>query len=265
VALVGRVVALPAPAPAGVEAVTVASCGIAQWRVRSVRSEVSVWPFKFVDSVSFWVFPRIPGDWKCCALIGRDAVPDQIPGIMFILFTVIPTGTQLGLADCENIRPTAYPKRRRGVSCVPGISYEAGTAKIYHWRFARVTYFERCFSWNVKPKSGLIAVDPRSVDRKLRDAKAHLPRVFLTRRRRDSGRGERRRGVIDHGGHGERHSVARFRVHLPFPSCKLRVAAESRDGVASTKTKTYLLIPKLCVSSRDSYQRSDTVPINGFG
>ena len=61
---------------------------------------------------------------------------------------------------------------------------EAGTAKIYHWRVARETYFERCFPWNLMPKSGLIAVDPSSVDRKLRDAKSHLPRVFLTRRRR---------------------------------------------------------------------------------
>jgi len=117
------------------------------------------------------------------------------------------------------VRPARSPRR----------DYEAGTAKIYHWRFARETYFGRCFSWNVKPKSGLIAVDRRSVDRKLRAAKDHPPHVFLTRRRRDSGRGERRRGVIDHGGHGERRSVATFRAHLPFRSCKLRVAAESRD------------------------------------
>ena len=146
-----------------------------------------------------------------------------------------------------------------------GANYEAGTAKIYHWRFARETYFERCFSWNVKPKSGLIAVDRRSVDRKLRAAKEHLPRVFLTRRRRDSGRGERRRGVIDHGGHSERHSVARFRAHLPFPSCEWCVAAKSRDRVASIKTKSYLLIPKLCLSSQDSHQRSEKTPINGLG
>ena len=117
----------------------------------------------------------------------------------------------------------------------------------------------------MKPTSGLIAVDPRAVDRKLRVAEAHLPRVFLTRRRRDSGRGERRRGVIDYGGHCERLSVARFRAHLPFPSCKLRVAADSRDRVASTKTKSYILTPKLCVSTRDAYQRSEKTPINGLG
>jgi len=55
-----------------------------------------------------------------------------------------------------------------------------------------------------------LVVDPIlvSVDRKLCEAiYARLPRVrvFLTRWRRDSGRGERRRGLIDYGGHGERH------------------------------------------------------------
>ena len=48
------------------------------------------------------------------------------------------------------------------------------TAKIYHWRFARETLSETR-ERNLKPKSGLIAVDPRSVDRKLREAKPHLP------------------------------------------------------------------------------------------
>jgi len=98
-----------------------------------------------------------------------------------------------------------------------------------------------CSSWNVRPKSGLIAVDPRSVHRKLRDAKAHLPSVFLTRRRRDSGRGERRKGVLDYGGHGER-TLGRDISRASSVSI-LQVAADSRDRVASTKTKTYLLIP----------------------
>jgi hypothetical protein len=99
-----------------------------------------------------------------------------------------------------------------------GKIYEAGTAKIYYWRFARGTYFERCFSWNVKPKSGLIAVDPRAVDRKLRVAKAQLPRMFLTRRRRDSGRGERRRGlsttVVTVNDSRSRDFARIFRFHL---------------------------------------------------
>ena len=97
-------------------------------------------------------------------------------------------------------------------------SYEAGTAKSYNWRFARETCFEGCLSWNLKPKSGLIAVDPISVDRKLRDAKAHLPRGFLKRRRRVSGRGERLSGVIDHGGHGGRCATFRYFARiLHFP------------------------------------------------
>ena len=68
----------------------------------------------------------------------------------------------------------------------------------------------------------LIAVDTKSVDRKLRDVKAHLPCELLTRRRRDLGRRERLRGVIDYGGHRGRRSVSIFRAHLAFPSCQLR-------------------------------------------
>ena len=85
-------------------------------------------------------------------------------------------------------------------------------------------------SWYVKLKSGLIAVDPLSVDRKLRDAKAHLPRGFLTRRRRDSGRGERLSGIICNGGHGGRCPLSRYRAHLAFPSRKLRVALTRAMG-----------------------------------
>jgi len=54
--------------------------------------------------------------------------------------------------------------------------------------------------------------------------KAHLPRELPTRQRRDSGRGERLKGVIDYGGHRERRSIAKFRADLAFPSCKLRIA-----------------------------------------
>jgi len=136
-----------------------------------------------------------------------------------------------------------------------GANYEAGTAKIYHWRFARETYFERCFSWNVKPKSGLIAVDRRSVDRKLRAAKEHLPRVFLTRRRRDSGRGERRRGVIDHGGHGERRSVARFRAIFRFhhANCASRPnRATERRPYVRNETFLELFRPPDCTIRRSS-------------
>jgi len=96
---------------------------------------------------------------------------------------------------------------------------------------ARSTGLELCgSSWNLKPKSGLIAVHPISVDRKLRDAKVHLPCGVLTRRRRDSGRRERLSGVINYGGNGDRCPFSRFRAHLAFPSRKLRVAPTRAMG-----------------------------------
>jgi len=157
-----------------------------------------------------------------------------------------PQVSPIAFAGCTGAGCTANrlnlltDSRSRGHIPLPGTCsaqcYEAGTAKIYHRRFARELFCERCFPWNLKPKSGLIAVDPISVVRKLRDAKAHLPRVFITRRCRDSGCGQRRRGFIDYSGNGQRHSGTRFRAHLAFPSCKLRVAADPRDGVPPTVT-----------------------------
>ena len=81
----------------------------------------------------------------------------------------------------------------------------------------------------------MIEVDPRPVDRTLRDVKAHLALGFPTRRRRGSGRGERLRGVIDYRGLRERLSV-RIRVHLAFLFCKLRFAVDARDGQPRTVT-----------------------------
>jgi len=72
--------------------------------------------------------------------------------------------------------------------------------------------------------------DPISVDRTLRDVKAHLPREKPTRRRRDSSRRERLRGIINYRGHGERLSVAKFRAHLAFAFCNLRIAHRADDA-----------------------------------
>jgi hypothetical protein len=137
--------------------------------------------------------------------------------------------------DEREINP-GITQSSEGVSSPTQWWYEAGRANTYHLRFAPETYVERCFYWNLNPKFGLIAADPISVDGKLRNAEAHLPRGFLTRMRHDSGRGERLSGVFDDGGHGGQCPLSRFRAHLAFSISQIARCADARDGTAADGT-----------------------------
>ena len=142
--------------------------------------------------------------------------------------------------------------------------WEAGTANIYHRRFAQETNFEKCFSWNFKPKPGLLAADQIPFYQKLLDANAHLPRGFHTRRRHDSGRGERLSGVIDLAVTVVHAPVRDFARILRFPLAK---CASRRCALWGSSHGGRVERPNLNIwfSSRDSYQRRKESPINGLG
>ena len=75
---------------------------------------------------------------------------------------------------------------------------------------ARYDGFERWSFLFLTPKCNLIAVDPRSVDPRIRDAKAHLERELLTRLRAYTTWRVRGGGFLKGIPQGERRSVACF-------------------------------------------------------
>ena len=125
-------------------------------------------------------------------------------------------------------------------------------------------YFERCLFWNLKPNSGLIAADPKSVDRKLCDAK----RVFRARfsldgaatRAAESGEGGHSTTVVTVNDTPSRDFAHILHFHLANPASR-RIAR--RSGVYGDRAER--LNPNIWFSSRDSYQRSEKTPINGLG
>jgi hypothetical protein len=78
----------------------------------------------------------------------------------------------------------------------------------------------------------------------------------------ESGEGGLSTTVVAVNDSRSRYFARIFRFHLANCTSRPIRATETKTKI---KTKSYLLIPKLCVSSRDAYQQSEKTPINGLG
>jgi len=107
-------------------------------------------------------------------------------------------------------------------------------------------------------------VDPRSVDRKLRDVKRIFRACFsldgAATRAAESGYGGLSTTAVTVDGASSR-DFARI-LHLYLANCASRRCAR-RSAAHSDRAER--LNPNIVFSSRDSYQRSEKTPINGLG